>query len=540
MALALIPACDEGNPGAGQTTTQVGAGGPDGGGVLADGEALDGGGLASDTAELHDVGVASDAASDAALDAGPDGAAGDAADTSTSGDAGSDSLTPDVQSPPPLPEQSGAWPSKEVVLRDGAKWAPIRFIADGKGGQIKLNNLPPLLKPKRTRYSPTRDQPGLLSIIFREGQGVVAKDGQFISTSGADLTGLAKVEGLFGPWLGPIARSFPGDKATLDAERLKLEQNTGRALRDRATFFTRVVHSGADVGVVADALNALPVVELAAPVARPPAGGVVAKTGTSTVHDTGPTTRDLTLLQTHLLTATVAPASAGGHGVTYAWSLPGGRGEGTHSGQTEYHWNRQHEDMDNATTILESSWGGVSSQQNGVNHDMGCAGIYKARNDAIGVTGICSESVFHQAPTSNVDQLSTWAGAVPTWLWGSSWTWSFSQVLRHLASTLPAGSAVSASLQTGGPNSGRRCAASNNAGTPSADCTPRVQCLPAPPYASEAAGGTRMRCEGYPYLDAASNGCPAPQTCQARWGFGARCLPVPLPELSIFGFTPAT
>jgi len=428
-----------------------------------------------------------------------------------------------------IPTKNG-WPTQPIVLGDGSVWQPTRTISDGKGGQIVLRNIPPMLKPVKTGFDPALHEPGVVWILFREGSGVTWQDGRFVSSTGADLGAVTAIEAQFASVLGPAERFFPGDKVTMDAARLAGEQKTGEALRDLTLYFIRATSDTADVGAIADAYNASPLVELAGPMPR-----VVSNAedvGTSTTADKGDNTPDLTAFQGYIAGSTASPPSAGGHGMTLAWSLDGGRGKGATGAQMENGWNLQHEDLDPAHTTSLGAWttkGGAAPLTNeqgpGTWHDMAVLGIVQARNNGFGVTGLASAAkvqvASHQPHASTIQTWISAMGAAPV---GAVKGRMMAMVLHRLSVVLPAGSVVFASLGQAAPN------ARNCSGTTDWDhrhCAPKIECLPAPPYKIGAKGQPVMRCEG---MDLAGNGCdPAKkgQDCLKKYGFGARCLPVP-------------
>ena len=501
-------------------------------GATSDSSTVADSGAASDSSTVADSGAPSDSSTVADSGASDSGAGSDSS-------AGADAIASSDAAAGPdagfkggvLPEQKGSWLSKPIRLTDGALWNPIRSISDGKGGTLKLQNLPPLIKPEKTRYELGIHRPGALMIMVRDGHGIGAPHGRFVSSTGAKLTALDAIDKAHGHVMGPVAPMFGSDPKTLAAQRLKLERKNGKALRGLETFFIRIVHDGADLAAIADAYNDSPLIELASPMSAGASEDMPAHVGESTAGDLGLTTHDATMFQTYLHGSQTAANSAGGFGVNYAWSIAGGRGEGTQLGHLERTWNRLHEDVDWNQTTLQSTWnGGTSQDYRNSGHEMGCLGVMKARNDALGITGICSESHVHLTPIDDVDQVSTWAGSFAAWWHGDNRHWVFAQSMLRLGSVLPAGSFVTMSVPADGPNT-RPCGAQT--ATPSRRCAPRVQCLPPSPWVTDG-GVTRMRCEGWPHLDLATNGCTTDAHCQ-KWGFGARCLPVSMAIPSPFG-----
>jgi hypothetical protein len=81
------------------------------------------------------------------------------------------------------------------------------------------------------------------------------------------------------------------------------------------------------------------------------------------------------------------PAAAGGIDARYAWTVPGGRGEGVRVADLERGWWTGHEDLDFAADDLI---GGIpSSDIEARNHGTSVAGILAAAHNLSGVMGIC-------------------------------------------------------------------------------------------------------------------------------------------------------
>ena len=84
----------------------------------------------------------------------------------------------------------------------------------------------------------------------------------------------------------------------------------------------------------------------------------------------------------------------------YAWTLPGGRGQGITVANLDYDWLLSHEDLqlDSATTHL----GGVTYPYDGKDHGTAVLGMLVARDNGYGVTGIVSAATTRVVgPTFN-------------------------------------------------------------------------------------------------------------------------------------------
>jgi hypothetical protein len=199
------------------------------------------------------------------------------------------------------------------------------------------------------------------------------------------------------------------------------------------SFYTLDTPVGANAEEVAEKLNNLDVVEGAyvKPWGYPPvytegsqAPGSMAENGNSV-----PITQDLTSFQHYL---EVAP---GGIDARYAWTIPGGRGDGVNVIDIEGGWNTSHEDL------LANSGGLI----NGFNlttdpawyqHGTAVLGEISGDSDSKGVTGIapnariCTVSVFRTSAT----------------------TYNSASAIRFAADQLNTGDVMLIEQHRGGPN----------------------------------------------------------------------------------------
>jgi hypothetical protein len=417
------------------------------------------------------------------------------------------------------PKDDGTWPIVPWVMPDGRVWLPTRTIDDGKGGKLVIRNALPLRKPKVTQFAVGGHVDGVVQLQLAPGVQAIWKNGAWVGAAGVDVSALNKV--VKDHKLGVAARMFAGKPAALQAERLQLEQKHKRAVPDLTRFYLQAVNG--DVAAAADAYNASPLVELAWPLPR---GQRTAIEGMaySMKDDKSLPSPDLTAFQGYLF-GTGKSSGWGGHDSLLGWSLSGGRGEAVPAAQIESGWNLKHEDLLNGSFGLYSPWddGDKTSPSEAFEHANAVLGIVKASNNGYGITGMASNAQMGLMP-SKPDNLDDWLDADPKLklLPQSFWQGHYAAKIQYLAGKLPVGAPIFFSLGMVGPTH-RKC-------TYDDDCTPRLECLPAPPYAT--VDGTNKtpaiwRCEGFDSPGVANNACTTHADCTSRWGFGARCLPVP-------------
>lgn len=164
-----------------------------------------------------------------------------------------------------------------------------------------------------------------------------------------------------------LERLFSADEETLAARRTSGEVRSGRELADLDLYYLARVPKGAkhgDVETLLESLNAIPSVEIAY---APPPPQVAA--------DIPPVTPNFEPNQGYL-----GPAPLG-IDAYYAWSIGGGRGQGTSIVDVEFAWLTTHEDM---PTLFHQG----GTQSNDPNHGTAVLGIMVAPANGYGMTGI--------------------------------------------------------------------------------------------------------------------------------------------------------
>ncbi|MBM3133867.1 MAG: hypothetical protein FJZ89_00955, partial [Chloroflexi bacterium] len=214
---------------------------------------------------------------------------------------------------------------------------------------------------------------------FAEGTAVRLREGQLVSLGAADLRDLAAV--LAQHPGTQVARLFRRSEQELAAQRRQAEFRSGQRLVDLNLYYRLTVSPGDDSAALANDLNALPIVEIAYPEPLPaPAPGAAAVSALAG-------TPDFTAQQGYLHPA------PGGIDAYYAWSIPGGQGNGVKIVDIEYSWNTNHEDLGLAQgTVIGPP---PSDPFHDTDHGTAVLGELVAGANGFGVTGIA-----HQAATA--------------------------------------------------------------------------------------------------------------------------------------------
>ncbi len=173
------------------------------------------------------------------------------------------------------------------------------------------------------------------------------------------------------PLVVGVARTFDASEPVLELRRAAGENAAGRELADLDLYVRIEVPSGTTAGAVAGLiadLDDLASVEVAYAAAVP-----------SLPTDLPPTTPDFTVLG---FQGYLESASLGGIDARYAWTVPGGKGDGARVVDVEYTWRLAHEDFPAV------SYQGGANTGNGTEHGDAVIGILAAPDNGYGVTGI--------------------------------------------------------------------------------------------------------------------------------------------------------
>jgi serine protease len=234
---------------------------------------------------------------------------------------------------------------------------------------LKPRVAPP--KPERAvvaeGYSRTR-----LQVKFVEGSGVRLRAGRFVALGSADISG---VNAVLRRYVGRrVERLFERPERELAREKARIEAKSHRQQADKNLYYRLVLRPDAPTVAILDALNALPIVEIA-------------------------------YTEPLLVRAPVSPSfvdrqdyrEAAGVGVDadFAATVPGGTGANVKVIDIELAWNDSHEDLTVASGQLIPNgtpvdpFGGTNR---GTNHGTAVLGVIAADENGFGVTGIAHDA----------------------------------------------------------------------------------------------------------------------------------------------------
>ena len=226
-----------------------------------------------------------------------------------------------------------------------------------------------------------------LVVKFREGTSV-RRRARGLEAPAVDLAPVEQVLRARGIDPVKVQPLFARPVAALDAERARAELASGRALADLNLYYRVAVPAGVDATELADALNALAVVELAAPYplqAPPPQ------------FDGIPTpTPDFTDFQYYL-----APAPLG-IGATAVGGIPGADGTGVSVVDVEFGWTLDHEDLQ-LPTSANIDVAHPLDPELFRDHGTAVLGIIGARENGLGVRGVAPGARKLVAPVYSED-----------------------------------------------------------------------------------------------------------------------------------------
>ncbi len=217
-------------------------------------------------------------------------------------------------------------------------------------------------------------------VQFAPETGCRIRDGQLVSTHGADLTGLRSAIGSFDG--ARLERRFPRSEAELDRDRSIGEQRSRQSLPDLNLFGLLLLPSLSDQAAaqarLADVLarlNTTPGIVAAWAVPKPvPALFREVRFTPSPLRSDTP---DFSPLQGYLYDSPV------GIWADSAWTFPGGKGEGVKMIDIEWGWLWTHED-------LKEPWY-TSGATDPSDHGTAVAGEYGGQHNGYGINGIAPE-----------------------------------------------------------------------------------------------------------------------------------------------------
>ncbi len=227
-------------------------------------------------------------------------------------------------------------------------------------------------KPARTAIE-TWHEPGLVAVKFQDGLRIRLRAGGISDEGTGALSNALDV--LAGPARGQWRRTHELDEATLERKRDEAQLRSGRSVPDLNLEFRLRLDPDVDAAAAVDALNALAIVELAWPVARPAPS---------------PLPPDFSAQQGY------QSAAPGGSGTRLAWPLPGGSGGGQlPSGgglgiqilDVEYAFNTTHVDLPPVTTLALPPGETPVNPFADDNHGTAVMGQIFARSNGFGISG---------------------------------------------------------------------------------------------------------------------------------------------------------
>ena len=191
---------------------------------------------------------------------------------------------------------------------------PLSGVAGNVGPSRSLLPRSVPTKPKQTTIS-AFEKSGFVHLKFREGTLVRLRGQRFVSLGGDDLDA---VNAVLKSQPGGVRLSRLFDARTEPdqaAEKRRLEVSSGREQADKNLYYRVRLAKNAEAAALIDALNALPIVEIAYPEPLP----------------APPPTADFTASQGYAFTP------PNGIGIDYARTVPGGRGGTSRSSTSSTH-----------------------------------------------------------------------------------------------------------------------------------------------------------------------------------------------------------
>jgi serine protease len=223
-----------------------------------------------------------------------------------------------------------------------------------------------------------------------------------------------------------VASLFSRPESFLRSQRLEAESRTGQEHADLGNYFTVSLEPGTKGEELVDELNAAPSVEIA----------YLAPIPVDAQADIPPTTPNLQGNQGYL-----NPAPQG-IDAQFAWTFPGGRGNGMRVIDIEQSWNTAHEDL--RQPFYSNGTFGADT-----NHGTAVLGEMVGNNTGYGVTGIASDAAYGVVTAIRTISLP---------FIGTISYYSVADAVDLAASRLSRGDAILIEQHAKGPASGLQCA----------------------------------------------------------------------------------
>ena len=241
--------------------------------------------------------------------------------------------------------------------------------------------------PKPAKDAHTKLSPGdsreIVDVKFAEGSDVRLRGNHLVSLSGGRI---AELDDALAPFPGvTISRLFESaSEEQLAAKEKVARARSGREQADLNLFFRLHLRRGTDTAALIDALNALDIVEIAAPAPKPAPPPVTPSFVPRQVYRTA--------------------ATSGGIDADYAQTLAGGKGDNVTVVDIEYSWNRSHEDLSKARSTGAALANGTPCDLYGsTDHGTAVLGELTGDSNSFGITGLAAAAPLRTVNASRLD-----------------------------------------------------------------------------------------------------------------------------------------
>ncbi|GGK16518.1 hypothetical protein GCM10010124_06380 [Pilimelia terevasa] len=230
-------------------------------------------------------------------------------------------------------------------------------------------------KPAHTVLGPG-DSRTAVRVKFAEGAPVRLRDGRLTGPADAPAVRAALAA-------GTVSRLFPQSEQELADLTAAARRRSGRVQADLDQYYRVALRPGTDPAAVLDALNALPVVEIAypEPLPAPPPGAAAARPARPGTTAATPNFADR---QRYAL-------PGDGIDAAFARTVPGGTGRHVRVHDIEYGWHVNHEDLTKLTAPGAMVPQGRPSSSF-ESHGTAVMGELIANDNAFGVTGLVPDA----------------------------------------------------------------------------------------------------------------------------------------------------
>ena len=234
-------------------------------------------------------------------------------------------------------------------------------------------------KPDHTTIPPGYSH-RIVDLKFDEGTAIRVRQGRFVTQGDDDLSELDEViDGYPRVHIERLFNVLP--EQSLENQQERIEEQSGREQADLNLYFRLRFPAETDETALIDDLNALDIVEIAYPQAKP---------------QPAPAAPDLVAEQKY------REAAPDGIDSDKAATIPGGRGSRVRIIDIEYSWNRTHEDLTKANqagAMIPNRT--PSDPYNDTNHGTAVLGEMVADRNSIGVTGAADQAALGLVNSTN-------------------------------------------------------------------------------------------------------------------------------------------